>query len=156
LHRVAPLGCWPCQAWAPDLAGSPAEKIVQKALQQARDMLPAEAAGLLPWLLAQPLESLLQMLTLCSALSLNAIHGDGRRRTTAPLAAAVGLDRADWWTPTEASYLSAVPKALIAATVQEAGMAQDAKALGQLKKVKAVAKAEALLAGKRWLAAVLR
>lgn len=142
--------------WAPDLAGSRAEKAMQEAMQEARDMLPAEVGELLPWLLAQPLDTLLQLLTLCSALSLNAINGSGKHATTAAIANVVNLDMADWWEATDSSYLGAVSKSLIVEAVKEAGMGEDAEALGKLKKGEAVTKAQELLAGKRWLPAVLR
>jgi len=142
--------------WAPDLAESRAEKAMQEAMLEARDMLPAEVGELLPWLLAQPLDTLVQLLTLCSALSLNAINGNGKHATTEAIANVVNLNMADWWEATEASYLGAVPKSLIVESVKEAGMAEDAEALGKLKKSEAVAKAQELLAGKRWLPAVLR
>lgn len=142
--------------WAPDLAESRAEKAMQEAMHAARDMLPAEVGQLLSWLLAQPLDTLVQLLTLCAALSLNAINGNGKHATTAAIANVVNLNMADWWEATEASYLGGVPKSLIVEAVKEAGMAEDAEALGKLKKGEAVTKAQELLAGKRWLPAVLR
>nr|BDH38339.1 ParB/Srx family N-terminal domain-containing protein [Acidovorax sp. SUPP3334] len=144
------------KTWAPDLADSRAEKAVQEALQMAQAMVPGEAAALLPWLLLQPVETLLQLLTLVSALSLNAISGTGKSETTTAIAGAVKLDMADWWTPTDAGYLGSVSKALIAEAVKDAGMPGEAEALGKLKKGEAVTKAETLLIGKRWLPAVLR
>ncbi len=144
------------KSWAPDLAESRSERIMQDALKEAREMLPAEAPALLPWLLAQPMDALVQLLTLCSALSLNAISGSGKTESTQALAGALGLKMADWWTPTGPSYLGAVSKALIAEAVEDAGMPSDALALAKLKKGEAVAKAEELLAGTGWVPAVLR
>lgn len=144
------------QTWAPDLAESRAEQAMLKAIQEARDMLPAEASELLSWLLGEPLETLLQLLTLCSALSLNAISGDGKHFTTEAIASVVNLNMADWWEATEASYLGAVPKSMIVEAVREAGMPDDAKFIGKLKKGEAVKKSEQLLAGKCWLPSVLR
>jgi len=72
------------------------------------------------------------------------------------LAAAVGLDMADWWTPTSGSYLTQVPKARIVEAVTEAVSVEQALPLGKMKKGDAVAKAEALLDGKRWLPSPLR
>lgn len=144
------------KTWAPDLADTRAEKAMQDAIEEARDTLPAEVGGLLVWLLAQPLETLLRLLTLCSALSLNAINGSGKHESTAALASAVNLDMANWWEATEASYLGAVSKSLIVEAVKGAGMAEDAATLDKLKKGEAVTEAQKLLAGKRWLPAVLR
>lgn len=142
--------------WAPDLAESRAEKVMQQAMQEARDMLPGEVGELLPWLLTQPLDTLLQLLTLCAALSLNAINGNGKQATTAPIASAVMLNMADWWEATEASYLGAVPKSLIVEALKDAGLSNDAEAVAKMKKAEAVAKAESLLAGRGWLPQVLR
>lgn len=142
--------------WAPDLAESRAEKVMQEAMQEARDMLPADVGELLPWLLAQPLDTLVHLLTLCSALSLNAINGNGKQTTTAAIAAVVNLNMADWWVPTGASYLGSVSKALIVEALKDEGLNDDAEALAKLKKGEAVAKAEALLAGRGWVPLVLR
>ena len=49
-----------------------------------------------------------------------------------------------------------MPKVQIVQAVAEAGMPQDAQGLAKLKKAEAVAKAQVLLAGKRWLPTVLR
>ena len=72
------------------------------------------------------------------------------------LAAAVGLDMADWWTPTAGSYLAQVPKARIVEAVTEAVSIEKAAPLAKLKKGEAVAAAEALLQGTRWLPSPLR
>lgn len=145
------------KTWAPDLVESRAEKIVQEALAAVRAMLPVQSAELLPWLLGQPIETLTQLLTLAAGLSLNAINGSGKKsQSTEALAGALGLNMADWWTPTVGSYLGAVSKAVIVQAVTEAGMPADAKALDKLKKGEAAATAETLLAGKGWLPAVLR
>ena len=72
------------------------------------------------------------------------------------LAAAVGLDMADWWTPTAGSYLAQVPKARIVEAVTEAVSIERAAPLAKLKKGEAVAAAEALLQGTRWLPSPLR
>jgi ParB family transcriptional regulator, chromosome partitioning protein len=144
------------KTWAPDLAESRAEKVVQDALAEARAMLPEQPADLLPWLLVQPVDTLMRLLTLCSALAFNAINGNGKHETTAAIASVVKLDMADWWAPTVTSYFGAVSKALIAQAVKEAGMPEGAEALSKLKKGEAAAKAEELLAGKRWVPTVLR
>lgn len=144
------------KTWAPDLADSRAEQRVQQALAEARALLPAEVKGLLPWLLAQPEATLIQLLTLCSALSLDVINGNGKHGATGPLAEALGLNMAEWWSPTVASYLGSVSKAQIALAVRDAGLPDEADGIAKLKKAEAATQAEALLAGKGWLPAVLR
>ena len=111
---------------------------------------------LLPWLIGQPLDTLLELLALCSALSVSAMSGREADTTGDALAAAVGLDMADWWTPTAGSYLAQVPKARIVEAVTEAVSIEKAAPLAKLKKGEAVAAAEALLQGTRWLPSPLR
>ena len=101
------------------------------------------------------MDTLIRLLTLCAALSVNAI-GKGQNVGAQAIAQAVKLDMADWWAPTADSYLNAVPKALIVQAVAEAGMSKDAHDLAKLKKAQVVAAAQGLLAGKRWLPALLR
>jgi ParB family transcriptional regulator, chromosome partitioning protein len=93
---------------------------------------------------------------LCAAWTVNGVSTGGKGHSSDALAEAVGLDMAEWWEATGEEYLSRVSKAMIASAVSEAGMADESVLLGKLKKGEAVAKAEALLAGKRWLPALLR
>lgn len=144
------------KTWAPDLVGSRADGAMLAAIEHARGLLPADVEGLLPWLLDQSMETLVTLLTLCSALSLNAINGSGKQQTTRDLARAVQLDMADWWQATDAGYLGAVSKSMVAEAVAEAGLTEDAKGLLAMKKAEAVQRAQVLLIGKRWLPAVLR
>lgn len=72
------------------------------------------------------------------------------------MAAAVSLDIADWWEPTADNYLRQVPKSPALDAVREAVSAEAAAALAKQKKDELVARAEAQLAGRRWLPGVLR
>ncbi len=121
-----------------------------------RERLPGDADRLLPWLIGQPQDTLLELLALCSALSVSAMSGREADTTGDALAAAVGLDMADWWTPTAGSYLAQVPKARIVEAVTEAVSIEMAAPLAKLKKGEAVAAAEVLLQGTRWLPSPLR
>jgi len=141
---------------APDLEGSRAQALVTQALEKAKQVLPKQAKELLPHLLTLELEALLELLTLASALSLDAISGNAKPHCSDPLAAALGLDMTQWWAPTGPSYLASVPKSLISAALTEAGMPDEALAVSKLKKGEAVTKAEGLLQGKAWVPAVLR
>lgn len=100
-------------------------------------------------------ETLVELLALCTALTLDAGVTRGSGNSDA-IAEAVGLDMADWWAPTATSYLSHVPKSKLAEAVQEAVSGEEAQKLGKLKKAEAIAKAESLLAGTRWLPTPLR
>jgi ParB family chromosome partitioning protein len=141
---------------ADDIEASRAWGELASRLDNWRERLPGDADRLLPWLIGQPLDTLLELLALCSALSVSAMSGHEADTTGDALAAAVGLDMADWWTPTAGSYLAQVPKARIVEAVTEAVSAEKAAPLAKLKKGEAVAAAEALLQGTRWLPSPLR
>lgn len=144
------------KTWAPDLEGARSQQLVTEATEAVRAILPTDAKALLPWLLEQPQATLVRLLTLCTALSFNGISGNGSASHTQAVANAVNLRMNEWWTPTKESYLNAVPKAMLAEALKEAGMPDDALALGKLKKAEAVAQAERLLVGKGWVPSVLR
>ena len=141
---------------ADDIEASRAWGELASRLDNWRERLPGDADRLLPWLIGQPLDTLLELLALCSALSVSAMSGREADTTGDALAAAVGLDMADWWTPTAGSYLAQVPKARIVEAVTEAVSIEKAAPLAKLKKGEAVAAAEALLQGTRWLPSPLR
>ena len=141
---------------ADDIEASRAWGALASRLDNWRARLPGDADRLLPWLIGQPQDTLLELLALCSALSVSAMSGREADTTGDALAAAVGLDMADWWTPTASSYLAQVPKARIVEAVTEAVSIEKAAPLAKLKKGEAVAAAEALLQGTRWLPSPLR
>jgi ParB family chromosome partitioning protein len=127
-----------------------------------RQRLPEMADDLWDWLLAQDTTTRLDLLAYCAALSVDAVerahqHGrDGRLHHADRLAAALGLDMAEWWQPTAESYLGRVSKARILAAVAEGVTPQAAENLAKLKKDALIAHAEERLAGRRWLPAPLR
>ncbi|MGH7114691.1 MAG: hypothetical protein ACREE9_09375 [Stellaceae bacterium] len=127
-----------------------------------RQRLPEAAEGLWDWLLAQDTATRLDLLAYCAALSVDAVERayqrgrDGRLHHADRLAAALGLDMAEWWQPTAESYLGRVSKARILAAVAEGVSPQAAENLAKLKKDALIAQAEDRLAGRRWLPAPLR
>jgi len=141
---------------ADDIEASRAWGELASRLDNWRERLPGDANRLLPWLIDQPQDTLLDLLALCSALSVSAMSGREADTSGDALAAAVGLDMADWWTPTAGSYLAQVPKARIVEAVTEAVSIEKAAPLAKLKKGEAVAAAEVLLQGTRWLPSPLR
>ena len=142
--------------FADDMEGSNADTELQSRLSNWRDRIPGDADKLLPWLIGQDENTLLDLLAVCAALSINTVTASAQEHPGDAIAKAVGLDLADWWTPTATSYLQQVPKARIVEAVTEAVSAEAAAGLAKLKKGEAVAKAESLLAGSRWLPKVLR
>lgn len=129
--------------------------------QSWSERLPEEG-GLWAWLAAQDSETRFSLLAYCTALSVNALRrrNDGhvldRHDQANVLAASVELDMADWWEPTRSRYLARVSKAQIAAAVAEAVSPQAAENIVSMKKDAMAARAEELLAGKRWLPEPLR
>jgi ParB family chromosome partitioning protein len=127
-----------------------------------RDRLPELAEGLWDWLLEQDTATRLDLLAYCAASSIDAVErpyerGHNRRLAHADrLAAALGLDMAEWWQPTAESYLGRVSKARILAAVAEGALPEAAENIARLKKDALVVQAEERLAGKNWLPAPLR
>jgi ParB family transcriptional regulator, chromosome partitioning protein len=72
------------------------------------------------------------------------------------LADALALDRADGWRPTAAGFFLRVKREQAIAALVEATGANDAIALGKLKKSEPAAEAEKRLAGCRWLPAIFK
>ena len=120
--------------------------------------LPAEPAEYLGWFLAQPLQVSLDMITFAAATSIDAIRGRPESAdTAAALAAALGLDMRQWWSPTSQDYLSLVPKAkMIQAVVEAHGGPLAATGWEKLKKAEVVDLAHDSLRGTGWLPAPLR
>ncbi len=125
--------------------------------------VPAESHELWGWLLRQEQETVLRLLGFCTAQTVNAVrtpqnerHHQHRLTAADDLAEAVGLDMADWWTATRASYLGRVSKARVLDAVREAVTPEAADNLSKMKKDALVAEAERRLEGRRWLPAALR
>lgn len=125
-------------------------------LDNMREHIPGDTGALLRWLIGRPQDRLLELLAMCAALTVNTVVGRERDHAGDALVAALSLDMADWWTPTSTSYLNQVPKARIVEAVAEATDAETAAPLAKAKKGEAVAKAQDLIAGTRWLPTPLR
>src|SRR6516165_9301510 len=98
------------------------------------------------------MHTLVNLLAYCVAVTVKPERTDA----FAGLAAAVGLDMAQWWQPTAANYLGRVWKALILEAVTEGVSPNAAASLANLKKGDMAAQAEERLAGKGWLPALMR
>jgi ParB family chromosome partitioning protein len=114
--------------------------------------LPEDQEALWDWLLTLDQAALAALLAYCAAATVKPERGPHIDR----VAAAAGLDLAQWWTPSAKGYFSRVSKAQIAEAVTEGVNAQAAAAIGSLKKAEMAERAEALLAGTGWLPALLR
>jgi ParB family chromosome partitioning protein len=142
----------------PDIAESSAGEAMGRERDRWGDALPGEPGALLRWLIAQPQQTLVELLAFCTAEALDATHGAARWRDDVAVAIrdALDLDMADWWSATGQTYLEAVPKARIVAVVTEACGTEAAADLAAMKKADAVRAAEQRLAGTRWLPGPLR
>ncbi len=141
---------------ADDLKESAAWQAVEAAKLAWKERLPEQPGTWFAWLVALPQAQLLDLLALCTALTLNALPSTGAAGDANVLAEAVGLDMSDWWEPTAQGYLSHVPKAQIVQALKEAGPDLADDGAGAMKKDVLVVKAASRLAGKRWLPAPLR
>jgi len=156
LHTYPPALASTC----PGIADSPARQAMSKAEDGWRSRLPREHGALWGWLEAQDATTLLDMLAVCVARTVNA----GSRTWTSPaggqciaaqVATAAGLDMRANWTATKDGYFGRVPKALILDAVREGAGAGVANRIAGSKKEVMVADAEQVLAGTGWLPAAL-
>jgi ParB family chromosome partitioning protein len=155
--QVSPqLSAYALEAVADDIQTSRAWQAVQQAKEAWQARLPEHQGEWFGWLIGLPQSELIELLTLCSALTLNALPGAGASASANALAAALGLDMADWWEPTPEGYLNHVPKAQIVEALTEAGPELAGDGLEAMKKDALVTAAASRLAGKRWLPEPLR
>ena len=136
---------------ADDLQTSRAWLAIEASKQCWRERLPEARGEWFNWLIALPQDALLDLLALCAALVLNALPNAAAACDTDAIAAAAGLDMADWWEATAESYLNHVSKAQIVEALAEAGSGPTDVAVGAMKKEVLVALAATRLAGRRWL-----
>ena len=155
--QVTPqLSAFALEAMADDLKASRAWKAVQQAKETWRTRLPEDQGEWLGWLIGLPQAELVDLLALCGALTVNALPGAGAASSANAIAAALGLDMADWWEPTAEAYLNHVPKAQIIMALKEAGPDLAGGGVEAMKKDALVSAAASRLAGTRWLPEPLR
>lgn len=119
--------------------------------------LPEDRSTWFSWFLAQPQAVVLDFLVYAAAVSTNAMHSVATVDAGADaLAEALGLNMAQWWAATPATYFDLVPKSKLAAIVRETSSEEAAQALEKMKKDDAVAHAVTHTAGKAWLPTPLR
>jgi ParB family chromosome partitioning protein len=155
--QVTPqLSAYTLEAAADDLKASRAWQEVLHAKEAWRARLPEHQSEWFRWLVGLPATELIDLLAVCSALTVNALPSAGAAGSANAIAAALGLDMADWWEPTAESYLNHVPKARIIAALKEAGPELAVGGVEAMKKDALVTAAAPRLAGTRWLPEPLR
>lgn len=141
---------------APDWPDSPAAVALQEQVQAWRDRLPSDRDALLTYLTDLPQPELLNLLALCTALTVNlTVMRADHPQPGQDIAQAVALDMAVWWQPTAESYFQHLPKAAILEAVGEYAPSEVSR-LSKLKKAALVSEAERLVAGTGWMPAYLR
>jgi ParB family transcriptional regulator, chromosome partitioning protein len=144
------------EAAADDLKAGPAWSAVQATQEASRAQLPQKQGGWLSWLIAMPQTDLVELLTLCTALTVNALPCANVGADANAIASAAGLNMAEWWQPTAQAFLNHVPKAQIIQALKEAGPDPAGDELAAMKKDALVTLAASRLAGTRWLPEPLR
>ena len=142
---------------ASEYSQSPAATVLGGAETVWGDRLPGSPDALFRWLLAQPQDTLLELLAYCTARSVNAVTARPRScNHSDALVEALGVDMADWWSPSAANYLRHVSKAKAMDAVKEATGIDATQAMAGMKKADAVAHCASKLEGSRWLPVALR
>jgi ParB family chromosome partitioning protein len=141
---------------ADDLKGSRAFQAVEEAKARWRGRLPEARSEWFGWLVGLPQGELLELLSLCAALTVNALPSVYAAHDSGAIAQAVGLEMADWWEPTADGFLNHVSKAQIVQALKEAGADLARDGVESMKKDVLVNTAAGRLRGTRWLPALLR
>lgn len=130
--------------------------------QHWAEQLPGNLGDLWDWCLAQNQETLLDLLAVIAAVSLDAVQlkvmhpGDASLRHADALASALSLDMGEYFTPTAENFFSRINGASIQAAICEAKSSSPAPSWAKMKKAELAALAERQVAGTGWLPAPLR
>jgi ParB family transcriptional regulator, chromosome partitioning protein len=154
--RTWQVSAYALEAVADDLKTSRAWQAVQQAKEAWWARLPEHQGEWFGWLIDLSHAELIGLLALCTSLTVNALPCEGESASANALAAALGLDMADWWEPTPEDYLNHLPKAQIVAALKDAVPDLSDGGVEAMKKDALVTAAASRLAGKRWLPEPLR
>lgn len=141
--------------------GSKALQHIKDAREHWEKRLP-DADGLWQWCLIQEQQVLIDLLSFCAAVMIDAVRrkpdpaNSGRLRHGDMLALALKLDVGAWFTPTAENYFSCVSKRQILEAIFEAKGQPAAPAWEKLKKPELAKEAERRIAGTGWLPKPLR
>jgi ParB family transcriptional regulator, chromosome partitioning protein len=143
---------------APGIGDSPAAHSVSARQDAWAVRMPKDDQDLWTFILALQDRERQALFAHCVSLLVNAVEdcGGSRNASADALALVLALDMRSYWTPTAASYLSRVSKALILQAVQEGVSADAADGLRALKKAEMAQAAEHLLTATGWLPELLR
>lgn len=141
--------------------GSKAALALEDARSRWEERLPKDADHLWNWCLTQLSSTLLDLLALCAALSLDAViipkrSDAGRLAHADALAKALAFDMAAWFQPTAENYFSRISKPQMLTDLQEAKGVPPAPAWSSLKKAELAVLAERETTGTGWMPKPLR
>lgn len=136
---------------APDLEQTRHASGLRSYVESWRALLPKNPNLLFGWLLEQAQDRLLNLLALCTSLSINGVARDEGPNAVNAIAGALHLNLSAYWQPTRTSYLNHVSKDRIVTVVSDAVSREEAARLAKMKKGEAAQAAEKLLEGKNWL-----
>jgi ParB family chromosome partitioning protein len=135
-----------------DVGKSPARKALGARLDGwKKSGLPGKASEIFAWIGKLTEAKRLELLALAIALTY-----DGYGDRNAAMADQFGVDMTKWWQPTPESFLTLVPKAVLATAVTEVSGKVEGDAILVLKKDGAIAETGKKLAGTGWLPKPLR
>jgi len=136
-----------------DLGKAPARKAIEDRLAAWKKAgLPTKVSDVAGWVSKLTQAKQLELLALFVALAVDT-NGGGRGQA---LADRFEVDMTAWWSPTPDSFISLVPKALLAEAVADAAGKSAGEAVLAMKKDAAMAEAAKRLAGTGWLPKPLR
>jgi ParB family chromosome partitioning protein len=146
---------------APGIDESVAEKQTAERHAAWGKRLPSDSEGLWTFINGLSDAERLDLLAHCVSLTANAIRAprqcNGEAEAHAAiLAREVGLDMTAYWQPTAVSYFGRVSKERIVQAVRDGASEQAAQKIAGMKKHAMAEAAEAVLASKSWLPALLR
>ncbi len=121
--------------------------------------LPGQPEGLWDYLVTADPAHLMEIMAYCTARQVYTVDlgtaADQRRRNSHEIAGALGLDMADFWSPT-ASFFKRIPKEEISRAMSEGAGVEETPELAKAKKGELAERAERALDGKRWVPEILR
>lgn len=142
---------------ADDMEKSKAWAALLERREQLMKELPDSPLDYFAYVSTLDVVSVVELLAFCTAACINTTSSNAESRPLEYVEHAIGLNMADWWQPTRASFLGQVAKPVIVEALEEAGVGEIAiKQLDKLKKAELAQKAEELLADSGWLPALLR
>jgi len=150
------------EADLPVTIGSKADEQLNAAAQAWAQRLPENIDQLWDWLMDQPQNVILDLLAFAVAQTINAVQlphhkaDEGHLGAANALSKALGLDMANWWTPTAENYFQRIKKDQILAAIKDASGQPLPDRMTALKKSDLAQEAETSVEGTRWLPPILR